>query len=364
MDYNYLKKIRSKLLNIYKYADKYKKKRMAYDFSNFNQLVLVSGFPNLVIPIEIYDEANCFAYRVYEYLEDFEVIADEVIDMFKETNFFLARNAGAINFSKKDLDDISKEFLLGFSADAYKLYEDLIREKRVFDFEKKYLAGEAYILTESNLAFIGKNDHELANTLFPLATMVHELMHIYVEFFLKNYRYTATFNSMDGFYAETIPMYSELEFYKFLVNNHLCGDSKHFNANYNDYIRLSYYKRIKYIVEMARRDDANVTFFDAKYEISGNTSLEIETNNPVFTYSSNYEKGSLNPFVYAMSLLDAYKLLEQSDNGDKNIINNYLISLQDPDKLEKDIINGYDLSFMRDDIKRHCDEIIKIYQKK
>lgn len=327
--------------------------RMSYDIDNYNSLVEDLGFDELrIISPNVNRKVLYLGDKAMLYLDTFEDIADTVIDMYKDMNYVLFRNKGYSKLSGKDQEDILKDFLSSFCPDVYDIYKELIRNNHMFKCDMEGRLGEAFLLPENNLYFFGLNKN-IRNDLEKIETIIHELMHIYGQKFLSNYRWNSAENVFNGFYSEAISLYSELRFYEYMVSNHICSEAMHLHANYSDYFSLVNYKTIKYLAMMSKKSDAFILYNGYYYQVEGNNTLDIDKGIPLYQYPEHYSQGDFSSFIYAISMMDAYDLLRRYFDGDKNIINNYLISLQNENKFFDDFNRDRDLTFMRDELNKH-----------
>lgn len=371
MDDKSLMNLRERLVAEYNRAGNFKKYRLLFDIGNYNFLVEKLGKPELAINYEkelVYVNLS-FHYnsslinKIMYYIFDLGEVAENVIDVYKKAGYFYADNPKHVKLTFKEKSEILKDFLKWFCPSAYDIYKDLCAKNHAFyaDLDKDY--GIAFILQESDEYFLGINKY-CDSDLLEIETYIHEIMHVYVHKFLRNYTWKSVENTFDGFYLETISMLSELELYRFFKENHMYPDSIEFHANFNDYINLSNYKCMKYLAVMAEREDAILNIDNLSYRVLGNNIINSNDDDPLYRFGMDYSTGLINSFCYGMSLLDAYKLQKSILDKDKNVINNYLISLQNTNKVCDDIEAGYDFSYMADSIRAHCDNIMKIYQRK
>ena len=170
--------------------------------------------------------------------------------------------------------------------------------------------------------------------------------------FLKNYRYRGIENLNNGFFGETLSLYSELSLYEFLKSKNVFGSGLEFQRNLIDYYVLCYFKTVKYLSEMSRREDAYMFSDNVGYEIKGNNRLIVDNDLGIFHYPASYSEGNLLDCRYAMSSIEAFKLMEREKNGEspKDLINEYLLSFQDDYQMISFLDNYIDLDYMKNSI--------------
>lgn len=333
-------------------------RRLAYDIDSFNSLVCLLDNHDLEMESIPEKKDNYFMYKVMNNLDYLEQIADCIIDFYKDIDFYYYQNRPDLKLSSKEKKEIFSDFLKQFSNDAYLVYKDLYNEKRIFFSDLGNELGESFILSELDEYFIalsGDNN----NDLLEIETYIHELMHVYSHKFLKNYSWNHSKNTLNGFYLETIPLFSEIAFYNWLESVGFSKNDLLFHINLNDFVNLRFYKTIKYLSQISLRDDAFVVCDNINYKVYGNNDLDIDQGIPFYGYSESYKSGGLNNFQYGMGLIDAYSLLERKINGEdtSKLINEYLLTLQNPFKFYSDIMRGYDVTFMRDTVLKHNSEL-------
>lgn len=328
------------------------RRRLINDYEYADSLAETLGI-KLHIPkyrVNIKDE-DLFLNQVDTYLYDMEYISDTVIKMFRDMDFYSFKRLNNEYISKSDIELLMKEFLDYFLKDLYDIYLDLIRDDRIIVANLGDNLGEAFFLNslDSYYLALGTNNK---NPLLLFETLVHELVHIYSYMFLKNYRYRGIENLNNGFFGETLSLYSELSLYEFLKSKNIFGSGLEFQRNLIDYYVLCYFKTVKYLSEMSRREDAYMFSDNVGYEIKGNNRLIVDDDLGIFHYPASYSEGNLLDCRYAMSSIEAFKLMEREKNGEspKDLINEYLLSFQDDYQMISFLDNYIDLDYMKNSI--------------
>lgn len=324
-------------------------KRISYDVDSFNSLVCQAGFHDLELKAYPVPQKELFPYKIQQNFDYLDEIAKTVIGIYKSINFYYYKREGKVYLSPQDKKDIMREFLEYFCPAARDLYKEIYDNGKVFITNLDGNMGESYILQNIDDYYLAIDQKDLGDIL-ELETYIHELMHIYSHHFLHNYTWNSAKNTFNGFYLETIPMYSELEFYRFLKEKGIFGDNLHFHRNVIDYNILTYFKGMHYLSEMDFRVDNEIICDNCNYKVSGNNILKEDEGVPFFEYQDWYKEGCVNEFCYGMGIIDAYDILNQNDDGKSSdrLIRKYLLSLQNPNKFDEDIMRGYDLRFMKD----------------
>lgn len=355
-------KVRNILIKASSGASKSMYKKLIYDIDSFNSLVEVLYMNELKISMRSIRDNDLFCYNVQDNLYNLEPLADRVIKMFKDMNFYCYLYRGYSNISLKEKTEIFSSFLNDFLPDAYKIYKEMCNQKRVFSGDIGCNSGESFIMQTSGNYFLAINQN-MDNDLFELETYVHELMHIYVHSILKNYSSSTFGNTFNGFYLETIPLYGELAFYDWMINNHVYVKDMEFHRNLVDYLTLQFFKTMKYLAIVFERDDIEAITNNQEYKILGNNRVLIDDGIPYFQYHKELSEGNLNDFQYGLGIIDAYNLLERERTGEdvKTSINEYLVSLQNENKFDEDLMQGHNLSFMNSEIKARMDIMKKKY---
>ena len=200
---------------------------------------------------------------------------------------------------------------------------------------------------------------DYVNDIYLMETVIHELVHVYSNMFLCDYRFKGLDNLNNGFFGETLSLYAELSFYEFLVKKNIFGDDLLFHRNLIDFSILKYFKTINYIAKISVRENTTIITDNSDYEVKGKSILLVDKNKPFFEYSRDYKKGNLLDFRYAMSSIDAFKLLERELSGEdtKRMINDYLLGFQVEDQMEIFLSQYHSLDFMYNSIDKRIKEL-------
>lgn len=362
MNKDILVKKRNELFYAYKYADKYKKRRISTDIYYFNQLVTIQGYPELVLDYIKDPQYGRVCEGAFIYREYIEYLVEIILKQYAEMNFFYDQTIPNIHLSLQDRNDLISDFLQSYCKPAYDIYKKLVDGKRFFLFEQEYIKGESFIFTEIKDAFISLNPKLLEDDIDIMETIIHEIMHVFTQWTLANYKSSSNLNTYNGFFLESVTMHSELAFADYLKGV-IPDRPRILHDNMNDFIRLASFKHIRYFYQMFKREDVSLKFDAVDYQFTGNTHLANETGNRFLGYPDDYKKGSFSSFIYAFSLIDAYLIREKEKNGDESALMDYIISLQNENKLDEDFERGYCLDFMFDTIKHNQEELLKLYKK-
>lgn len=374
MNYEFLIYWRDKLLIMYNRASKSMKERILYDISFYNHLVTLFGLENklfilnreIISDEKLLNPSVSLASRGIEELEYFSTIADEVLGVYKSEGVIGIGTDANPFLSPQDQKDILREFFNWFCPKLEEIYQDLIDKGRIIEVDTSASIFGFSILAPVSGEYILGKDRGCKTSLSWIETCVHELMHIYSAKFLMNYRFSGFENMLSGFFSETISMLAELELYRFYTERHICYDAANLHAHINDLMYLRNYKSMKYLSILNNRDDAymNVSPDGYGYIVWGNIDVNIPGEEPLYGNYKNYDDISVEEFIYAMSLIDAYNLEERIVNGEKNVINNYLIDFQWSDKLEERKQKALNLDYMRHSIRKHQEGVNRIYRLK
>lgn len=353
----------AKLNRLYVPASVSMKRRIVNDYEYAYSLAEELGI-NLDIPkykVSI-KEPELFFNQVDTYIYDMEHIADIVIGMFKQMNFCFFKRYHNEYVSKRDMELLMKEFLDYFLSDLYYIYRDLIKDDRLVVTNLGSNLGESFFLNQLDSYYFALSDKN-RNSMLMFETIVHELVHIYSFMFMKNYRYKGIDNLNNGFFGETLSLYSELSLYEFLKSKGIFGDGIDFQRNLVDYYILCYFKTVKYLGEMARRPDTSLSTNNVDYEVFGNNRLIVDDDLGMFSYPESYSKGSILDCRYAMSSIDAFRLLEREKNGEypSKLINEYLIGCQYENQMDTFLSEYIDLDFMYETIDSRNKALQKKY---
>ena len=327
------KSIKRRIVNDYEYA---------YELAE--QLDIKLDIPKYKVEI---NDSTLFSNQVAEYIFDMESIADVVIGMFKSMDFYNFKRLGNYRISKKETEELMKSFLDYFLSDLYYIYLDLLKDDRVYITDLGTNLGESFFLNSLHSYYMSLSENN-KNPILMMETIIHELVHIYSFIFLSNYRYKGIDNLNNGFFGETLSLYSELSLYEFLKGTHVFGDGLELQRNSVDFNLLCYFKTVKYLAEMMKRPGAVPTTNNCDYEIFGDNLLDIEPADTIYYYHPSYSKGSILDCRYAMSSIDAFKLLEREKNGEDpgKLMREYLIDFQDEAQMGKFLDSYIDLDFM------------------
>lgn len=332
------KSIKRRIINDFEYAD-----------SLAERLDIKLQIPNYKVS---YKDFGLYMNQVDECLMDFEGMADVIIGMFKEMDFYSFYQISHEYMSKHDQELLMSEFLDYFLKDLFSIYQSLIKDDRVIIGDLGSNLGESFFLNQINSHYIVLSPNNKSGYIM-LETIIHELCHIYSAIFMKNYRYSGQYNLDNGFFGETISLYSELSLYEFLKKKCAIGVGGDLQRNLVDYYILTYFKTIKYLCEMAKRVDTSFRSNNVEYWVDGNNRLIVDNDTGMYSYPEFYSNGSLLDVRYALSTIEAFNLLERERNGEnpKKIINEFLISCQNDSQLD-DFLDSYiDLDFMFNTIK-------------
>ena len=347
----------------YVLAGKSIRRRLVYDYEFAYELGERLGttldIPKYPVNIK---EDTLFYNQVNDYLYEMESIADIVIGMFREMDFQFFRRLNHIYLSKSELEKLMEEFLEYFLQDLLYIYKDLVKDDRVVLNNLGTDLGEAFSLNSLGSYYICVSENN-KNGLLLFETIVHELVHIYSGMFMRNYRFTGLANLYDGFFGEALSLYSEMSLYEFLKSKKIFDDGIDLQRNVVDYYILTYFKTVKYLGEMSRRDDTGFLTNNVDYEITGNNRLIVDGDVGIFSYPEFYSKGSLMDCRYAMSSIEAFRLLEREKNGEdpKKLMNEFLIGCQYENQMDT-FLNGYiDLDFMYETLNKRNLELKKKY---
>ena len=234
------------------------------------------------------------------YLDDLGVLAQNVISVYKDANFYCYLRQGHATLSDKDKKAILREYIMKKMPWAYDLYKDLYDEGHIFlsTDEKNY--GSAYLLPLIDEYYISLNKY-LPDDLGFIETTIHELMHVFIAKLSSSYSWQNHHNIVSGFSKESASIYSSLSFYDFCLENHICVDNAMLNRNFSDYDILTYFKLIHYFYEMAEKRKEMVTISEGiNYEFQEKFMLEEDKGVPFFQYHEDdcYKDSFIN-FVYA-----------------------------------------------------------------
>lgn len=350
------------LTRLYNSSSKSMKKRILYDFdflkSIAEELDTKIYTPNYKI---VYDE-SLFMYQIEKYIDDLEVLAEIVIDLYKKIDFYFYNRFSYIDFSKKDMEDLLKEFFQGFSPEMLFIYNEMLENNRIDFTEMHGSAGESFFLNNISSYYVLFNDGVKSKLLF-LETIIHELCHIYSNKFLKNYRYNGLKNLQEGFFGETISLYSELSFYEFLVSKGFSKIDLALHRNVLDYLILTYFKTINYVAKVSARTDIEMLTDNVNYRAIGNNRLDIEEIGSIYEYTPYFYNGNLQDFRYGPSTIEAFHLLKLEEKGisPSRIINSYLIGFQNDNMMDDFLESELDLGYMFKKINERNQVLRKVY---
>lgn len=86
------------------------------------------------------------------------------------------------------------------------------------------------------------------NDIFDLETLVHELLHIYIDIFAHNYNWHLNLNLMKGFYYEAPSLYGELSLFEYMKKNNIYSEEMRKHRNIIDYFLLSFLRLLNIYV--------------------------------------------------------------------------------------------------------------------
>lgn len=352
------------LKNAFLHANKTQRKRIIFDFDFASSMeeALKCDFkiPDYSTSSE---DPSLFMNQVIDYIYELEQIAEYVIEMYKRMGFYNYQRSCFRTLSKENAETILKEFLEYFFRDLLKLYEDLVKNNRVDIADLGPNAGESYLFNMLKSYYILINGNYY-NHLFLLETIIHELMHIYSNMFLQNYRHYGLQNLNNGFFGEALSMYAELSLFEFLKRRKLFGEELLLHRNMLDFAILRYFKTINYVAKMYERADTDFYSDNSSYRITGKIGLQQDQGVPFFEYpSADYAKGNLLDFKYALGGIEAFNFLRREQAGEdiKRMIDTYLLGFQFEDQMDKYLEEYHDLDFMYANINERTQELKKRY---
>ena len=340
------------LTRLYNSSSKSIKKRLQYDFDFLKDIAETLDKKIYIPDFKIVYDDSLFMYQIEKYIDDLEVLAEIVIDLFKQIDFYFYNRLSYLDFSKKDAEDIISEFLEYFSKDMLSIYKELLDSKKIDFCELHGSSGQSFFMNSIDSYYVLFHDNLKSKLLF-LETIIHELCHVYSNKFLKNYRYNGIKNLQEGFFGESISLYSEMSFYEFLNNKGISKSELEFHRNVLDYLILVYFKTINYISKVSKRSDIQLITDNVSYRAIGNNILDIEECGSIYEYTKSFYEGNLQDFRYAVSSIDAFSLLKLEEEG-KNpskIIKDYLIGFQNDRMMDDFLERELDIGYMFSKIK-------------
>lgn len=345
-------------------ASKSKQQKLIYDAAFYEELRSINGTDKYELHnLKSHIKYNYFANLIIENREAFEKMADRVIDIFKDMNFYCYLRRSYKNIKKEEKEDILKNFLNSFIPELFDIYKDLVKYGRIFLASLKGAWGETFLFPSIDRYYIAITEDQI-NDIFDLETLVHELLHIYADVFAHNYNWHLNLNFMEGFYYETPSLYGELSLFEYMKKNNIYPEEMRKHRNIIDYFLLSYFKTIKYICVKLDSPDVTINLEDLNYKINGNALLDIDAGVPFFQYHEDIMKiGSLQDFIYGVSSFESYKLLERERKGEdiKKSINDFILSLDDDTKLYSFLSNPQMSEFMKSELESHNNYLKKKY---
>lgn len=352
-----------KLDSSYRSASLSQRKRLEFDKLVFNDISNVSGL-GVELRVNYKNLPFSLIYYIESKLEELDSISTSAIQAFKDVDFKCFHVDKYKKLSLKSKKEILGEFYRYFNSKYARIYNQMLDDNRIFSSGFDGNAGLAFPLPAIGSYYLGVALGE-QNDLEALETIIHELSHIYSYMFLSNYRHNAIYNLNNSLYTETLPLYAELSFYDFLIRNRFFDTDMEFMRNNEDYLNLFWYKTIKYITTVGVRPNTQLYSNDVEYTMTGDIHLDIDEGIPFFRFPDEMAKGDLVNFKYAISLLEAYNMLEQERAGEKpeKISNEFLIKMQD-EKYVHDMPVDYNYSFMKNEILTRQKRLEKIIQKK
>lgn len=332
-------------------------KRVVYDFGFLSSLIEAAEIDKLFINgnFKDADDLENIVYSMENHLEEVERLANRVLKMFRSIDFYCYYDSGYQSLKPKHKIDVLFSFLDEFFPELLMMYKDMRESNHIFIADLDDDLGQSYSLQSIDSYYVAIH-YDQDNDITNLETLIHEMLHVYSMHFLRNYGWKKTQKLLNAFSGETIPLYGELAFFDYLVRNNIIKESAYFHRNELDYNILYFFKVIKYFCYLARIDKDQFYFPDGlTYEYRGKKTIKIYDGVPFMGFDNeDLKKSGLVNFAYGIGSIEAYNLLKQHRRGakPKEIIDNFLISQDDPDHMEKSIFNS-DLSFMRDEIKHH-----------
>ena len=303
---------------------------------------------------------------VFNYRDALFNLGESLIETYKQSEFcYYGRDLYA-KLSTDDYIDLLSEFLNYFNRDMAIIYNDIYDNNRLLAFQDEGIYGISYLLPNIDKYYIGIDDVNTKSDITIMETIVHELAHVYTAKFLSNYQYKGMNNLLDGLFTEVISLYSELSFYNFLLHKWEFRDSALYHRNSTDAELLSEYKGMRYLVKalIAQEQGQNVSVQTDGFKVwvEGEFDYDPDKDVPFYRNYKTIKEGTLSSILYSAGIVKAYELYERELSGEKprDIINEYLISLQGDNLEDEFLSNPIDLSFM----KREMSERNKIlYQK-
>lgn len=347
-----------KLNAIYTKASKSMRQRIQCDFdyvSNLGDVLDIElDVPDYKVNLQ---DPNIFFRQINAYLYPMEELAEYVIEMFKCIDFYWYQRMCYRSLKDGEFSSLLKDFLEYFFKDLIDIYNYLVEHDHVFSVDLRGVSGESFLFNQIESYYIALCDS--ASDIYMMETIVHELMHIYANMFLCNYRSAGLANLQNGFFGETLSLYAEVSLYEFLRKRGVCGDELLLGRNWSDYAILDYFKTVNYVAKIANREEITLETDNVDYTVMGKNKLRLDVGVPFFCYSDSFSKGKLLNFRYAMSSIDAFSFLKREKEGDniKKMINDYLIKFQSDSMMDEFLSEFHDLTFMHQEINNRVQEL-------
>lgn len=320
---------RDELLNLFNRSSLSLKRRLIFDIELFNNLIDFLDEDSFIY-VDFYAQEK-FIPTVLSDIKYLEQIADKVIAIFKEVDFYYYERDSYRKIPLKDREEIIRDFLSRVFPKGDEIYRNLISRRQIICRNTDdYIGGAAFPILGIATNFLLLNSLKTDN-LATIEFLIHELMHIYDCTFLRNYPYVAYHNLIDGYYLETTELLIEELLYDFFMANHIFLDDILLRYNKEDYETLKWFKTIKYFSEMIKRGELRLHFDGNIFSFLGhNNDLQTDYDNILFRYSIDSCVGDMRDFRCGISKLKSMQLLRGNGLVDyTQIINNFLISLQD-----------------------------------
>ena len=303
---------------------------------------------------------------IYNNRKEFFDLDQKLIDTYKEAGFYYFGRDAYDKISDDEFIELLGEFLNYFNVDIARIYNDIQTKRQFLDYDEKDIYGVSYLLPSLNNYYIGVGATTIRSDMMILETVIHELAHVYTAQFLKNYNYKGMENLLGGLFSETISLYSELSFTNFLANKWKYQTSVLYHRNTVDAELLSEYKCARYmtkaLLEQSHNPNISVCSNGFNTWVEGEFEYDPDKDIPFFRSTDSIKKGTTSSILYSVGIVDAYKLLDLELHvaEPKEIINDYLISLQNENANEEFIQQVFDLSFMKKDIAERNEKLLKL----
>lgn len=288
------------------------------------------------------------------------------IQAYKNAQFFDYNRDCYKRLSRKFAQEIVLEFLKEFVPDGVEFYN------KIFD-DGKFIINSACLYEENALGlsfpiqtinkyFLILSDD--VNSLEMCEALIHEFIHLYCARFLSVYNSKANDFLYYSYFVESATLFAELKFFDYVLEHQLDEDFV-FHRNNIDFKLLQYYKELVYAEYMRARGNTFKYNNNSFYEVIGkNTDCKIDRNIAFFEYNKKDKRNAIvdaSALPYALSSLEAYRMLERERNGEKSdqIIKDFLIGLQYADSFRDLIGTDYNYKFLEEEISSHMKVLAK-----